>query len=431
MKINKITALFLSLVVVVSLAACNTKDAGTVQAQDGRVVVDFWTFWGSETRRPIIEKIIADYNESQDDVFVKHTFLPWGDIWTKNLVSIAAGKPADIIINDIHSVAHRAENNQVTDITPYIDDSFKEQFYPQLWEAVEVEDKTYAVPFTTDTRVLFYNKTAFEEAGLDPNSPPTTWAELEEYARKLDVKDGNRYSRIGFYPLWGGLGADSWMINADDGQGLIEDGELKINTENKVAGLEWLTNWREHYGAKTIDMFSAEFGSEQSNPFIAGKVAMWIDVGTFYTQIRDFGPDMDIGVAPIPSYDSSTENWSSGGGFVAEIPKGAKNPEAAMDFIKYLTGPEAQKYWASKNYDNVANIEGAESALEQLEGKEKEVYAFMIENLEVTKMFPMPIQYPDYMNQVHPIIDQVMLGQLTPAEGLKRAEESVSKSKNN
>ncbi|WP_223701381.1 ABC transporter substrate-binding protein [Sutcliffiella deserti] len=425
---------FITCMLIISMitgCSSSSNSAAEAEAQEGKVVLDFWTFWGSETRRPIIEKIITDYNESQDEVYVKHTFLPWGDIWTKNLVSIASGKPADVIVNDINSVAHRAENNQASELTDYVDDEFKEQFYPHLWDMVETDGKTFAVPFTTDTRVLFYNKKAFEEVGLDPDSPPATWEELEEYAKKLDVKEGDRYERIGFYPLWGGMGADSWMINADDGQGLIEDGEVFINTENKAKGLQWVLDWRNHYGSKNVDAFSAEFGSEQANPFISGKVAMWVDVGTFYTQIRDYGQDMEIGVAPIPAAEESTGNWSAGGGFVVEVPEGSDNPEEAMDFIKYLTGPEAQKYWAEKNYDNVANIEGSEAALEELDGQEKEVYGFMIENLEYTQLFPVPVDYPDYLDQVNPVIDQVLLGEVEPEDGLEKAEESVEKIKRN
>src|SRR5690606_26146924 len=116
----------------------------------------------------------------------------------------------------------------------------KDQFYPHLWESVMYEDKPYAVPFNTDTRLLFYNKDAFKEAGLDPEKPPATWDELEEYAEKLDIKDGDRYERVGFYPLWGSIGAASWMTSADGGKGFIQDGELYINTPKKQEALQWL-----------------------------------------------------------------------------------------------------------------------------------------------------------------------------------------------
>ncbi len=419
-----------ALLLIGLLAGCSSgEETEAEKTKDGKVVVEFWTLWGSRNRRPNNEKIIDDYNKSQDKVFVKHTFLPWGDIWTKNLASVAAGNPADVIINDINTVAQRAENKQVEDLSKYVDDSFKKQFYPHLWDTVEFDGNTYAVPFNTDTRLLFYNKKAFKEAGLDPNKPPATWAELEEYAKKIDVKNGDNYERIGFYPLWGSVGASSWMTNADNGTGFFKDGELAIDTPKKVEALNWIIDWKERLGENTVQAFQAEFGSEQANPFIAGKVAMWVDVGTFYTQLRDYGQDVEFGVAPIPAYEEGAGNWSEGGGFVAEIPKGAKNPEEAMDFIKYLTGPEAQKYWAVKNYDNVANIEAAEATVKELEGPDKMVYEATVKNLEQTKMFPVPLEYPDYQSRINPQIDNALLGKVSPEKALEQAEKDVAKMK--
>jgi multiple sugar transport system substrate-binding protein len=425
-------SVLLALVLILSavLSGCgNNGDASASENAEGKTVVDFWTFWGSETRKPIIEKIINDFNKSQDEIFVKHTYLPWGDIWTKNLASIAAGDPADVIINDIRSVAQRAENNQSEDLSEYFDEGFKDKFYPHLWETVEYEGKPYAVPFNTDTRLLFYNKDAFKEAGLDPEKPPKTWEELEEYAKKLDKKNGDRYERIGFYPLWGSIGANSWMVSADDGRNFIEDGEVFINTPRKVEALEWIKEWKDRIGEDTVQTFKAEFSNQQANPFISGKVAMWVNVGNNYTQIKEFKPDMNFGVAPIPAYSEDNKHWSDGGGFVAEIPKGSDSPEAAAEFIKYLTGEEAQKYWAMENFDNVANIAGAEAAAAELEGKDKEVYQASIDNLETTILSPVPLKFPEYQNLLNPKIDEFMMGQIEAEGALETAEEAVKKMK--
>jgi multiple sugar transport system substrate-binding protein len=356
--------------------------------------------------------------------------LPWGDIWTKNLAAIAAGNPPDVIINDINSVSHRAKNNQAENLSKYINNAdFKNKFYPELWKTVEYEGDPYAVPFNTDTRLLFYNKKAFKEAGLDPNKPPGTWEELEAYAKKLDKKDGDKYERIGFYPLWGSFGPESWMMNAENGEGYIDkDGNVAIATKEKVKALNWIKSWNDRIGNENINAYKADFGSEQSNPFIAGKVAMMIDVGTFYTQIRDYGKDMDFGVAPIPAVSKNEKNWSQGGGFVAEIPKGSKNPDEAWKFIEYLTDTEAQTYWATENFDNVANIKAAEKAQSLLEGKDKEVYGATVENMEVTKLHPVPVNAPDYQSKINPTIDAVLLGERKAEEALKEAEKSVKQS---
>jgi multiple sugar transport system substrate-binding protein len=100
-----------------------------------------------------------------------------------------------------------------------------------------------------------------------------------------------------------------------------------------------------------------------------------------------------------------------------------------MEFIKYLTGEKAQKYWALKNYDNVANKKGAEAAANELSGQAKDVYQMSVDNLKVTNLFPTPVEYPDYQNRINPYIDNVMLGKTSPEKALKQAEEDVKKMK--
>ncbi|PZD97444.1 ABC transporter substrate-binding protein [Paenibacillus sambharensis] len=412
-----------------SNAGSNTNtDSSNSQAVE-KVELDFWTFWGSETRRPIIEKIIQDFNQSQDRITVKHTYLPWGDIWTKNLAAIAAGNPPDVIVNDIATVAQRAENKQAADLSAYTrKEPVEDRFFPELWQAVTHEGKPYALPFNTDTRFLYYNKEAFREAGLDPEKPPGTWAELEEYAQKLDKKNGDRYERIGFYPTWGNWGWDSWMINADNGRGFVDqEGNVTIHTPRKVEALKWINNWTDRLGSSTVNAYKAEFGEQQSNPFIAGKVGMIIEMATFYTQLRDYGQDVDFGIAPIPEYEEGSGHYSSGGGFVVEIPYGSDHPDEAWEFIKYLTDVEAQKYWAVKNFDNIANIEASRQAAgsDELSETGRMVYSEAVRNLDVTKMFPIPAFAPDYRSLLNPQADAALQGDKMPEEALEQAQEDV------
>lgn len=413
------------LVAGLAISGCTPKaeEDASVASADGKVEVDFWTFWGSETRRPIIEKIISDFNASQDRIVVKHTYLPWGDIWTKNLASIAAKNPADVIINDIASVDQRASKKQNTDLTAYLEqDNIQDRFYENLWENVLYEDKAYAIPFNTDTRMLYYNKKAFREAGLDPEKPPATWDELEEYAIKLDKKNGNGYDQVGFHPLWGDFGIDNWLLNADGGEGYFDnEGNMHINTPAKVEAINWIKSWNDRLGKKTVDAMQAEFGSEQSNPFISGKVAMWIHQGTFATQIRDYGADMEVGIAPIPEKTAGSGHSSGGGGFVVEIPQGAKHPDEAWEFIKYLTDYDAQKYWALKNFDNVANKEAASDP----ELSSDPIYKATVDNLAVTTHFRAPISVPDFKNLITPQIDAALLGNISAEEALSKAENDV------
>ncbi|WP_298834118.1 ABC transporter substrate-binding protein [uncultured Planococcus sp.] len=396
---------------------------------EGKTVVDFWSFWGSELRRPIIDKIVADFNESQDEIEVRHTYSPWGDIWTKELAAIAAGNPPDVVINDINATAIRGKENQAMNLSEFTDGDFSEKFYPELWEATLYEGDSYGIPFNTDTRVLFYNKDAFEEVGLDPEDPPETWAELEEYATKLDVKENGEYDRLGFYPLWG-VGYDVWLLNANGQNYFGEDNNtdtVNINTERNVEVLNWLKSWRDRIGENTVNSFQAQIDSQQGNPFFSGDLAMIVQQPTFYQQISEYAEDLNFGAVQLPEYEPGSGHTSWGGGFVAEIPEGSSDPEAAWEFIEYLTDKEAQTYWAVENFDNVANIEAAEAATEsdELTEEGQMVYQIAVESMEDTLFTPAPVEAPGFYNYINPQVDEFFLGQKTAEEALAQAEEDV------
>ena len=71
------------------------------------------------------------------------------------------------------------------------DKAWLKSFYPALMANGVTGGKTYGIPFQRSTIVLYYNKDAFKEAGLDPNKPPKTWAEMVEMGKKLTKKDAS------------------------------------------------------------------------------------------------------------------------------------------------------------------------------------------------------------------------------------------------
>ncbi|MDT2981224.1 ABC transporter substrate-binding protein [Enterococcus casseliflavus] len=422
------TLLFSVGVLAAGCGNSETADSLGNESADGKTTLDFWSFWGSGARQEVIEEIIDDFNASQDKIEVKYSYQPWGDIWTKSLSSITAGNPPDVIVQDINSVAQRAEAQQATNLSEYIEEGFSDEFYPQLWDTVEYEGDAYAVPFNTDTQVIFYNKTLFKEAGISEEQLPQTWEELETVARKLDVKNGDDFERIGFYPLWN-LGADVWALNADDGVSWFDkDENVKIDTDNKVEALEWILDWQEYYGQDTINRLEAEFGSGVADPFISGLVAMRAQNINYYSSLAENAPDdFEFGVIQIPEKESGSGHWSWGGGFVLEVPYGAKDPEASYEFIKYLSTPEVQEKFGEKSFDIMANRTANENLVnnDNLDENGQMIYQMADENFANTVITPVPLTAPDFSSLVNEQIDQIMLGSKTPAEGLADAQKAV------
>lgn len=422
------TLLFSVGVLAAGCGNSETADSSGNESADGKTTLDFWSFWGSGARQEVIEEIIDDFNASQDKIEVKYSYQPWGDIWTKSLSSITAGNPPDVIVQDINSVAQRAEAQQATNLSEYIEEGFSDEFYPQLWDTVEYEGDAYAVPFNTDTQVIFYNKTLFKEAGISEEQLPQTWEELETVARKLDVKNGDDFERIGFYPLWN-LGADVWALNADDGVSWFDkDENVKIDTDNKVEALEWILDWQEYYGQDTINRLEAEFGSGVADPFISGLVAMRAQNINYYSSLAENAPDdFEFGVIQIPEKESGSGHWSWGGGFVLEVPYGAKDPEASYEFIKYLSTPEVQEKFGEKSFDIMANRTANENLVnnDNLDENGQMIYQMADENFANTVITPVPLTAPDFSSLVNEQIDQIMLGSKIPAEGLADAQKAV------
>lgn len=157
-------------------------------------------------RRTAVRRLVAICQQQLPNIQVTETFKPFGDIWTANIAAVAAGTGMpDITVEDRPLLPQRARDAIATNLQPYIDrDKFDSSvFWPFAWQETLYEDNSYGIPFETDVRVMMWNKQAFADAGLDPETPPTTWDDLETYANALDIKnDDGTYKRIGFFPLW-------------------------------------------------------------------------------------------------------------------------------------------------------------------------------------------------------------------------------------
>ncbi len=426
-KIKFLVTLVLGFIV---LSSCGVKNEGdTSSASNSNIVeLDFWSFWGGGDRKEVIEEIINDFNKSQDRIKVSHKYQPWGDIWTKSLAAISAGNPPDVIVQDINSVSQRAEAKQNTNLKEYMTEDLGSTFYPQLWETALYKDEPYGIPFNTDTRVIFYNKKTFKENGLTESDIPATWEEMEIIAKKLDVKKGNSFERIGFYPLWN-IETDTWAINGDSGKSWFDaSGNVAINTPEKVETLQWIMDWKKHYGTETIEHYEAEFGSGVSDPFLSGLVAMRSDNINYFTNINESAPDdFEFGVFELPERKNGTGHWTWGGGFVLEIPYGAAHPEESYEFMEYLTSEKVQMKFGEKSFDIMANQNANVNLVngDSLSDDGKMIYKMADQAFSKTVLTPVPLNAPGYNTTLQAKIDEVLLKGKDPQKALDEAQKTI------
>ncbi len=396
--------------------------------------VELWHFWSSPVRRNAIRRVVAICQQQLPNIKITETFKPFGDIYTANTAAVAAGTGMpDVIVEDRPQLPAKAANNIETDLQKYatrdgIDGS---TFWPFTWQQTLYKGDTYGIPFSTDTRMLYYNKNAFKEAGLDPNKPPQTWSELEAAAKKLDKKnpDGS-WARLGFNPLITG-NWDQWAT-VNGAQYVTEDGKPHANDPKVVEAVNWIKKWTDGFGGyDNFVKFRGTFSSPPNDAFMSGKVAMTTDINGYISQLNFYRPqvkkadgsgneNLDWGVANLPHNDTApAANYS--GGFALSIPRGSKNADAAWEFIKCATGVQAITSWARDTYEIPANIQAANDPTLLADPN----WQLTIDALKTTKVIPFASQYANYGQEVDKRQVEAYQGKKTAQQAMDEAQQAI------
>lgn len=393
--------------------------------------VEMWHFWASPVRRNGVRRIIAMCQQQLPNITVVDTVKPFGDIWTANVAAVAAGSGMpDVIVSDRPQLPKDAADGVYMSLQDWADrdNVTRDQFYDWAWDQTVFEDQTYGIPFETDVRVLFWNKQAFAEAGLDPEKPPTTWDELKTYADALDKKNADgTYSRIGFFPLWNG-GVDI-LAYTNDAEMIAADGTPQINNPQAVETVAWIKEWIDRYGGwDQLQAFRNQFGAPPNDVFMSGGVAMLIDIYGYHSQLTFYRPNvtladgstqrMEWGIGMLP-YNTDPGDWS--GGFSLSIPTGADNAEAAWEFIKCMSGYQGQVSWARDTQAQPTNLQAARDPVLSADP----TWAVVDEALSVSSGGVFVPAYSNWYEQVNQRLEQVWLGELTPQEALDEAQAAV------
>lgn len=276
------------------------------------------------------------------------------------------------------------------------DRAWLKSFYPSFMENSMIDGRTYGIPFQRSTPVLYYNKEAFAEAGLD--RAPETWDEMKDYAAKLTKKDGS-----GNVTQWGvripSSGFPYWLfqgLTTSNGATLVTDGGTRTHFDDPkvVEALEYFVSLsRDGVMAPGI----IEWGATPKAFFEGQTAMMWTSTGNL-TNVRNNAP-FDFGVAMLPAKVSRGAP-TGGGNFY--LFKGAPEEEtrAAFEFIKWISQPaQAAKWsiatgyvapspsaWESEEMKRyVADFPPALVARDQLEFAAAELSTY--ENQRVTRVF--------------------------------------------
>ena len=315
------------------------------------------TWWHAMTgvNNDALNKIANGFNSSQSKIKVEVVFQGvYDDLLAKLNTAIASnGAPALVQVYDIGQ-RYMYDSQQVVPMQAFIDrDKFStSDFEPSVINYYKYQDKLQSMPFNASTPMLYYNKDAFKEVGLDSAKPPVTFTEIAEAAKKLTKKDASgTTTRYGFGPsvygwLFEQLMATSGALYADNGNGR-DDRATKV-VYNSAAGKAILDWWKA--GVDGGYFYNPGIDNDGAvNAFNAQKTAMYIEStarlrGHLTTIAGKF--DLGTGLYPRPDNKPATGgNIIGGASLYIMKSRPQAEQQAAWEFVKYLLTPAVQGQW--------------------------------------------------------------------------------------
>ncbi len=352
MKIKRMLGLLLAFSMLFTMTACASKEADTTSNTGSEevtataapqptatpapteavlqpVTIEFWHAMSGGTQDALValtDKFNAENGKGITVNLVNQG--AYGDLSKKLMGSVAAKT-----LPDLAQVYNSWIANYLDAVIP-LDDYVASDFdnYDDISEAYRNEGgefgKIYTLPFNKSTQLYFYNKTVFDQLGLEP---PKTWDDLYHIGEVVYQETGK--PSIGYDDLT----AMFWQLVLQNGSGFIENGKVEFNNPQGVEALNFF-----------LDMYNKGYariaGEDKyhSGPFGNGDVMAYVgsSAGVAFIQPNGF----ELGVAPLPG--KTVKAVPQAGTNLAMFSADTGKQLAVWEYMKYLTSAEATTEWA-------------------------------------------------------------------------------------
>lgn len=386
-------------------------------ASGEKITLQFWNvFTGSDG--DILREIVDNYNKTNtDNIEIQMDIMPNDQLQQKLPAAIATGTAPDFVLFGVENIAPYVSNDSLEDISDFWDVTGvdKSNILENVLELSHVDGKLYGTPMQYNVSYLYWNKTLFAEAGLDPEKAPASLEELAEYAVKLTNPDKNQFglalptNATYMQFLWANGGdADDPSTNTN-----------LLDSEENVKTLEWLQDLTVNKKVSPNNIT----GAEADTMLQAGQIAMYMSGPWQINGLRAQG--IDFGIAPCAA--GSAGAFSPAGGCSYVIPRGTEESHrlAAYKFMQYWLTDDILKEWSQKNGFPV----WSKTLMEDPEIQGDEVLSAISKATEIGRSYNLGYSLASQIDNdvMIPMFEKVMTGADTPADALKEASEAMDR----
>src|SRR5438067_336293 len=349
------------LLVTVVIAACGSSTSSPppnplddkASPPAGGVELQFWHGFSAGANQDATNYLVSQFNSKHTgSIRVTATYAGnYDDTFAKYKASIQSNQLPDLV--QIYDIGTRfmIDSGTIQPMQVFIDhDKYNvSDLEPNLLGYFSISGKLYSMPWNNSTPLLYYNKDAFQKAGLDPNKPPRTLAEIRDYAQKLTVKDSSgNVTQYGFGAAIYGWFLEQLTAQADqqycnNGHGRDKSAsKVNLNQPTDVNVVDW---WTKMVG-DGIALNTGRNTTDAQNAFKAGKMAITLE-STGVMRGFQSAVKFQLGAGFFPKPTDTTSGGPIIGGASLWIVN--KRPsyvqKAAWEFVKFLEQPQNMAYW--------------------------------------------------------------------------------------
>lgn len=318
---------------------------GGSEGGSGELVFSFFPDPSGSVRK-LIDKFNQE-NESGVQVRLREMPADSGQHFDQLNTEFQAGQGnMDVIGGDVIWPAQFAANGYIADLSDRFPESERDEFLPAPIRANTYEGGIYGVPWYTDAGMLYYREDLLQDSGYD--EPPKTWGELKEMASKVQKDSGTKH---GF--VFQGADYEGGVVNAleyiwTSGGDVLDGNEVVVDSPEAERGLKIERSMlADGVAPEGVSQYKEQ---ESATLFLTGDAVFMRNVPRFFALASkpsesNISPDQ-IGISALPVAEENLQSYSSLGGWNFFLNTSSRNPDAAYEFIKFMSTPEQQKYRA-------------------------------------------------------------------------------------
>jgi len=415
-KIKSFTILCLLVVLVASVLSSCGSDTGSKNEEKGKVTIKFWTIALQPTFNEYFNTLISEYQKSHPGVTIEWSDYPYDAISNKLLTGIASGNVPDVVNLNTEFANQMASKGALADLTPYLSDEEKSSYFEGIFNSTVLDGKPYALPWYTGTEVLYMNTRLVKQAGLDPENPPKTRDELNEWARQVKAKTGaNGYALTFAARLFPVEGIS--ILNEDKTAAAFNTPE----TLSMIQRMQQLIQEGVLVGEDAnFDKQIQYYSSEQTAFEIAGP--------TFINFIKTAAPDVyeNTVAVPLPTGKADVRLSNT---MNLVVPAKSAAPEQAAEFAKFLTNAANQTAFAKAANTLPSTKESIKDPFFTQNDNKLESQAKVASAESLDKAVDYMVGVPnagDVNSAIALQLQEIFLNGKDPQQGLDAAEQAVN-----